>query len=73
MSDFQTKGWDTAAISYEEAFQGPTDKAIWTVRCNVNGQLRGTGVDRTKAGAKDAAAKEALNVSPRPGPSSFAG
>ncbi|KAF9270812.1 hypothetical protein L218DRAFT_59159 [Marasmius fiardii PR-910] len=57
---FQTQGLDPAAISYVESSEGASDKAVWTVHCKINGQVRGTGVDRTKAGAKDIAAGQAL-------------
>ncbi|KAG7099838.1 hypothetical protein E1B28_001646 [Marasmius oreades] len=60
---FQAQGMDAAArVSYEESCVGPSDKAVWTVRCKVDGKLKGEGVDRTKAGAKDIAAKNALDA-----------
>ncbi|KAK7030431.1 hypothetical protein VNI00_014175 [Paramarasmius palmivorus] len=56
---FQGIGQDPTALSYDESCAGPSNKAIWSIHCKVNGVIKGTGRASTKAGAKEAAAKEA--------------
>ncbi|ESK96210.1 hypothetical protein Moror_7200 [Moniliophthora roreri MCA 2997] len=59
---FQKPGQDPTALSYAESCQGPSDKAVWTVVCKVNGEVKGTGVAGTKAAAKEDAAQQAYKA-----------
>lgn len=45
-----------------EESSGPSHEVIWTVHCKIGGEIKGTGVAAQKAQAKQAAAKEALQV-----------
>ncbi|KAI3618264.1 hypothetical protein WG66_005545 [Moniliophthora roreri] len=59
---FRKLGQDPTVLSYAESVQGPSDKAVWTVVCKVNGEARGMGVAGTRAAAKGDAARQAYQA-----------
>ncbi|KAJ4485623.1 hypothetical protein J3R30DRAFT_3697001 [Lentinula aciculospora] len=59
--DFQGPGRNST-VSFEESFEGSSDRAVWTVVCKVNGETKGTGTASTKAEAKDLASRQAYEA-----------